>query len=101
MAVVSAAVVIRTAGYILWAVQRVYLGPEYKGPHEDHLTPSNFRENLIATVLLVFAILFGIFPYQFPGGTPSVLEYMNATINKQVADLDAWTRRNHPPKSAA
>jgi hypothetical protein len=52
-------------------------------------------------VLLVFAILFGIFPYQFPGGTPSVLEYMNATINKQVADLDAWTRRNHPPKSAA
>jgi NADH-quinone oxidoreductase subunit M len=30
MAVVSAAVVILTAGYILWAVQRVYLGPNTK-----------------------------------------------------------------------
>jgi NADH-quinone oxidoreductase subunit M len=97
MAVVSAAVVILTAGYILWAVQRVYLGPEYKGPHEDHLTPSNFRENLIATVLLVFAILFGIFPYEIPGVGPSVLKYMDATIDQQVSDLAAWTRENHPP----
>jgi NADH-quinone oxidoreductase subunit M len=88
MAVVSAAVVILTAGYILWAVQRVYLGAEYKGPHEDHLTPSNFRENLIGTVLLAFAILFGIFPYQ------TVLKYMDATIDQQVGDLAVWTREN-------
>ena len=33
LAVISAAVVILTAGYILWAIQRVYLGAEYKGPH--------------------------------------------------------------------
>jgi NADH-quinone oxidoreductase subunit M len=32
LAVIAAAVVILTAGYILWTVQRVYLGPEYKGP---------------------------------------------------------------------
>lgn len=95
MAVVSAAVVILTAGYILWAVQRVYLGAEYKGPHEDHLTPSNFRENLIGTALLGFAILLGIFPYQIPGtNTPSVLKYMDATIDQQVEDLAVWTREN-------
>jgi NADH-quinone oxidoreductase subunit M len=105
LAILSAAVVILTAGYILWAVQRVYLGPEYKGPHEDHLTPSNFRENLIGTVLLAFAIMFGVFPYQIPnpfGGppAPSVLKYMDVTIDQQVADLTAWTRANHPPQTA-
>ena len=35
LAVISASVVILTAGYILWAMQRVYLGPEYKGPHGE------------------------------------------------------------------
>jgi len=48
LAVISAAVVILTAGYILWAIQRVYLGPEYKGPHGDHLTPITKRELAIA-----------------------------------------------------
>src|SRR5688572_12855357 len=100
LAILSAAVVILTAGYILWAVQRVYLGAEYKGPHEDHLTPSNVRENLIGTVLLAFAILFGIFPYNIPGVGPSVLRYMDKTIDQQVLDLTAWTRRNHPPGTA-
>ena len=84
LAILSALVVIFTAGYILWAVQRVYLGAEYKGPHEDHLTPSNFRENAIGTTLLAFAILFGVFP-------DLVLRYMNKTINRQTEDLAAWT----------
>ena len=35
----AASVVILTAGYILWTIQRVYLGPEYKGPHGEALTP--------------------------------------------------------------
>src|SRR5262245_33592270 len=101
MAVISAAVVILTAGYILWAVQRVYLGPEYKGPHGDHLTPSNFRENLIGVTLCVFAVLFGVFPYQLPGGQPSVLKYMDKTINQQVSDLTEWTKKNRLPGQAA
>ncbi len=41
LAVISAAVVILTAGYILWAIQRVYLGAEYKGPHREALTPDD------------------------------------------------------------
>jgi NADH-quinone oxidoreductase subunit M len=94
LAVLAAGVVVLTAGYILWAVQRVYLGPEYKGPHGDHLTPSTFRENLIGTVLCVFAVLFGVFPYQLPSGRASVLKYMDRTISQQVEDLAAWTQRH-------
>jgi NADH-quinone oxidoreductase subunit M len=101
LAVLSAAVVILTAGYILWAVQRVYLGPEYKGPHGEHLTPSDFRENAIGVVLCVFAVLFGIFPYQLPGGQPSVLRYMQATIDQQTADLAEWTRETRADEPTA
>jgi len=101
LAVLSAAVVILTAGYILWAVQRVYLGPEYKGPHGDHLTPSNLRENVIGTILCVFAVVFGVFPYQFPGGRPSLLKYMDATIASQVSDLADWTREEDAANRSA
>jgi NADH-quinone oxidoreductase subunit M len=86
LAVIAAAVVVLTAAYILWTIQRVYLGPEYKGPHGDHLTPSNARENSIAVVLFVFAILFGVFPYQ------TVLKYMDKTVERQAGELAAWTR---------
>ena len=47
-AVVAAFVVILTAGYILWAIQRVYLGAEYKGPHEEALVEIKPREISIA-----------------------------------------------------
>ena len=45
LAVVAASVVILTAGYILWTIQRVYLGPEYKGPHGEALSPMNQPRN--------------------------------------------------------
>ena len=77
LAIISAAVVILTAGYILWALQRVYLGAEYKGPHEEALTPITGRELSVAIPLVFFAILFGVYP-------KSVLHYMNATIDNQV-----------------
>jgi NADH-quinone oxidoreductase subunit M len=62
LAIVAASGVILTAGYILWAMQRVYLGAEYKGPHPEDLTPINMRETSIAWVLLGLAIILGIFP---------------------------------------
>ena len=97
LAILSAAVVVLTAGYILWAIQRVYLGAEYKGPHEDHLTPSNLRENAIGTVLLFFAIWFGVFP-------ATLLVYMDQTIDRQTQDLANWTREvkeaDQTPQSA-
>ena len=88
LAVISAAVVILTAGYILWAVQRVYLGAEYKGPHEDHLTPSTLRENAIAGVLFALAIIFGVVPYH------TLLQYMDKTVTHQVEGLAAWAQEN-------
>ncbi len=62
LAIVAASGVILTAGYILWALQRVYLGAEYKGPHPEDLTPINMREKSIASVLLALAIILGVFP---------------------------------------
>ena len=80
LAIISAAVVVLTAAYILWALQRVYLGAEYKGPHPEALTPITLREASIASVLVAFAIVFGVYP-------KSVLQYMDATIDQQVISL--------------
>ncbi len=94
LAIIAASVVILTAGYILWAIQRVYLGPEYHGPHGEALTPSNLRENSIAGVLFVLAILLGVFPQTF------VLRYMDSTIDRQVENLAQWTKTVKEPQLA-
>ena len=88
LAVCSAFTVILTAAYILWAIQRVYLGAEYKGPHGDHLTPMTRRELAIAAPLVFFAILFGIAPQL-------VFDYVTPTVNRQVESLAEWTRSVH------
>ncbi|MHB9044509.1 MAG: complex I subunit 4 family protein [Pirellulales bacterium] len=84
LAVVSASVVILTAGYILWTVQRVYLGHAYKGPHGESLTPMTAREFSIAAPLVAFAILFGVYP-------PAVFDYMKPSVDKTVRELADWT----------
>jgi NADH-quinone oxidoreductase subunit M len=89
LAVVSAAVVILTAAYILWAIQRVYLGPEYKGPHPEALTPMTLREFSIAAPLLALAIYFGVNP-------KALLNYMQPSVDKTVVELADWTKRNEP-----
>jgi NADH-quinone oxidoreductase subunit M len=93
LAVISAFTVILTAAYILWAIQRVYLGAEYKGPHGDHLTPITPRELAIATPLVFFAILFGVAPQL-------LFNYVTPTVNKQVETLADWTRRVHDASAA-
>jgi len=89
LAVISAAVVILTAGYILWTIQRVFLGPEYKGPHPEALTPMTGRELSIAVPLLAFAIWFGVYP-------AAVLNYMAPSVNQTVDNLAEWTKENVP-----
>ena len=86
LAAIAAAVVILTAGYILWALQRVYLGAEYRGPHADALTPINRRELSIAAPILALAILFGVYP-------KALLDYMAPSVNKTVDELAEWTQR--------
>jgi NADH-quinone oxidoreductase subunit M len=93
LAVLSAAVVILTAGYILWAIQRVYLGAEYRGPHGEALTPMTFREFSIAAPLLALAIYFGVNPN-------ALLKYMQPSVDKTVVELRDW-KQNDDKKSAA
>lgn len=87
LATVAASVVVLTAGYILWTIQRVYLGPEYKGPHGEALTPITLRETAIAVPLLVLAIVFGVYP-------KAMFDYMSPSVDKTVNALADWTRQH-------
>ncbi len=82
LAIIAASGVILTAGYILWTIQRVYLGAEYKGPHADAITPINGREATVAVVLLFFAILLGVYP-------ESMFGLMRGSMELLVDSLDA------------
>ncbi|PHY01203.1 MAG: NADH-quinone oxidoreductase subunit M [Planctomycetaceae bacterium] len=94
LAVISAFTVILTAAYILWAIQRVYLGAEYKGPHGEALTPITPRELSIAVPLVCLAILFGVAPQ-------ILFRYVTPTVNRQVETLADWTRRVHDARVVA
>ncbi|MEW4563283.1 NADH-quinone oxidoreductase subunit M [Bremerella sp. JC770] len=91
LAAISAAVVILTAAYILWAIQRVYLGAEYRGPHPEELSEINLREMVIALPLCILAVVLGVFP-------ATMFRYMDATVDQQVADLVEWTEDVKLPK---
>ena len=81
LAIVAASGVIITAGYILWCVQRVYLGPSYKGPHPEAITPITSRETTIAGTFLAFCILLGVYPNL-------VFHITNDSMEKLVQGLD-------------
>jgi NADH-quinone oxidoreductase subunit M len=59
-AAISALGMILTAGYILWTMQRVFLGPER--PEHAHLAPITAREVLVLAPMGAFAILLGVYP---------------------------------------
>jgi NADH-quinone oxidoreductase subunit M len=97
LAVLAASVVVLTAGYILWTIQRVYLGPEYKGPHGEALTPITPREIAIAAPLLALALLFGVYP-------SIMFDYMTPSVNKTVSALADWTEKHEklkPPRETS
>ncbi|MGW8256356.1 MAG: complex I subunit 4 family protein, partial [Thermoguttaceae bacterium] len=83
MTVIAASAVILTAGYILWTIQRVYLGGEYKGPHSDALSPLTRRETAIAAPLLALAILLGVYPR-------ALFDYMTPSVDKITKNLTSW-----------
>jgi len=75
-AVLAASGVIFTAGYILWVIQRVYLGaekPEYAGYPE-----ATTREMLILTPLAILCFVLGVLP-------SLVFDHMNGTL-RQILD---------------
>ena len=75
-AVLAAAAVVLTAGYVLWLVQRVYLGPEreeYAGFPE-----TTGREMLILVPFAALCVLLGILPKH------TVFDFMNGTLDQIV-----------------
>jgi len=82
LAIIAASGVILTAGYILWAVQRVFLGPEYKGPHAEEIRPMETREIAVAATLLIAAIILGVYP-------ESMFGLMRESTNLLVDNLAA------------
>jgi NADH-quinone oxidoreductase subunit M len=59
LAVLAALTVVLTAGYILWTLQRVYLG---QNPAYKKLDDINFRELLCIIPLIVLAVALGVYP---------------------------------------
>jgi NADH-quinone oxidoreductase subunit M len=86
LAVVAASVVLLTSGYILWTLQRVFFGTQYKGPHGEGIYPMTPRELAIAAPILALAILFGVYPQ-------AVLRYTDKSLGETVQDLTAWEAR--------
>ncbi len=76
-AVLAAITVIITAAYILWTVQRVFLGVN---PRYDGYPEINARELLVAVPLVILTVLLGVWP-------PAVLEWMEPTVTALVKDL--------------
>ena len=74
IAVMAAFGVVLTAGYILWMLQRVYLGKqreEYVG-----LPEATGREVFILTPLAVLAVALGVFPDQ------TLFRFLNGTLDQ-------------------
>jgi NADH-quinone oxidoreductase subunit M len=78
MAILAASAVILTAGYILWTLQRVFLGnsEQYKG-----LPDFNVREWLIAIPLAVLTVALGIFPQSM------LLSWMGPSVDRMVRSV--------------
>ena len=91
LAVISASVVILTAGYILWAFQRVYLGPSTRAP-----TPKAYPDDARSgdrRAAAGFRDLFGVYPN-------ALLKYMQPSVDKTVVELTDWTKKYGPAPAA-
>ena len=83
IAILTAAGVILTAGYILWLIRRVYLGKEkeeYAG-----FSDASGREKIILVPMAILCIALGIFPQQ------TVFDFCNGTLNLMLAHVSSVT----------
>jgi NADH-quinone oxidoreductase subunit M len=92
MAVLAAATVILTAGYILWTLQRVFLGRNeaWKG-----LPDMDLRELTVAAPLVALTIAMGVLPNTL------ILSWMSPSVNQMVSSVVKAPELNiEGPKSA-
>jgi NADH-quinone oxidoreductase subunit M len=79
-AVLAASAVILTAAYILWTLQRVFLGRE--GDRHGHvLTDLNAREIIIAAPLVVLTVALGVMPQSL------LLQWMGPSVDQMVRSV--------------
>jgi NADH-quinone oxidoreductase subunit M len=88
LAVLAAVAVILTAGYILWTLQRVFLGKNEKYRDLPDLTP---REWVIAVPLVVLTVLLGVLPHALllSWMGPSVSHVVEQVTRANIAQRDA------------
>jgi NADH-quinone oxidoreductase subunit M len=91
LAVLAAAAVVLTAGYILWTLQRVFLGrnEQYRG-----LPDMNVRELVVAAPLVILTVLMGIFPQW-------ILGWMGPSVNDMVRAVAQANAKAGTPASVA
>jgi NADH-quinone oxidoreductase subunit M len=78
LTIIGAVTIVLTAGYMLWVLQRVFLGtlPE----KWNTLTDMNGRETLMLVTLAVIVIFLGIYP-------APVLDLMSTSLNSLAGVL--------------
>jgi NADH-quinone oxidoreductase subunit M len=88
LSVLAAAAVILTAGYILWTIQRVFLGKStaWKG-----LPDINLREIFVAAPLVVLTIAMGVFPQTL------VLSWTGPSVDQMVQGVVTARELNVQP----
>jgi NADH-quinone oxidoreductase subunit M len=91
LAVLAASAVILTAGYILWTLQRVFLG---RSEEHHRITDMNLREIIIAVPLVLFTVLLGVFPQQMllSWMEPSVTVMVNAVTSAKTLPAAGVTK---------
>jgi NADH-quinone oxidoreductase subunit M len=77
LSILAASAVVLTAGYILWTLQRVFLGrnDQYKG-----LPDLDVREFIIAVPMVVLTVVLGVFPQ-------SLLAWMSPSVRDTVHSI--------------
>ena len=78
LASITAMAVVLTAAYVLWTIQRVYLGTNEKYKDFPDLS---VREVVIAVPLLVMSVALGIFPQKL------LLDWMQPSVSGLVESL--------------
>ncbi|WP_406696896.1 NADH-quinone oxidoreductase subunit M [Singulisphaera sp. Ch08] len=91
LAILAAAAVVLTAAYILWTLQRVFLGrnEQYRGLPD--LSP---REWAISIPLVVLTVALGVFPQQF------LLSWMSPSVELMVRDVAIASSRLETSEAA-
>ena len=78
LGILAAAAVVLTAGYILWTLQRVFLGrnEQYRG-----LPDLTLREMIIAAPLVILTVALGVAPQQM------LLSWMSPSVDQMVRSV--------------